>query len=171
MAFKEGIFKYLFWVIIGYVSWLILYEFWLLPHTLLDEMLIHGLVKSSSFILSILGYSIQNGGDPWLNIIALDYRPGVWISPNCDGLSVVVIYCIVISSFPGTLSRKFVFLFLGSLCVELANVIRIVSLAIIHRNHPEWLKFNHDYTFTIFVYAIVIGWWWLWFKKKQSALS
>lgn len=171
MAFKEGVFKYLWWVIIGYVLWLLLYEFYLLPNTLLDEILIQGLVKVSATFLSLLNFSVQVSGDSWLNIISLDHRPGVWISPNCDGLSVVAIYCIVILSFPGSVKRKSIFLILGALSIEMANVIRIISLTIIHRFHPEWLKFNHDYTFTIFVYAIVIGWWWWWFKTNHEIES
>jgi hypothetical protein len=55
------------------------------------------------------------------------------------------------------------------------NVLRIVALAIIMSVNEEWLAFNHDYTFTILVYAYVFALWMIWvqrfspFAKKNGA--
>jgi exosortase/archaeosortase family protein len=60
---------------------------------------------------------------------------------------------------------KFATLPLLILAIEVVNVIRIVSLAIITKYYPQSLAFNHDYTFTIVVYGFVIFLWWLGIKK------
>ena len=36
---------------------------------------------------------------------------------------------------------------------------------------PEWLKFNHDYTFTVLVYAVVFGLWYGWVRWFVLAKS
>jgi hypothetical protein len=41
----------------------------------------------------------------------------------------------------------------------------VAALAIIVDINPEWLDFNHDYTFTILVYAAVFALWYLWIEK------
>ena len=105
MPLKEGIFRYLLSILLGYVGWLILYEFFILPKSLLDEFVIDALVRVSEQLLNFLGFNVTSNHGFWANTISLDYFPGVWVSPNCDGLSVVAIFIIVVMSFPGEMKK------------------------------------------------------------------
>ena len=40
--------------------------------------------------------------------------------------------------------------------------VRVIVLARRQATSPEWLKFNHDYTFTVFIYGLVFALWYLW---------
>ena len=51
------------------------------------------------------------------------------------------------------------------LIIHLINAIRIVALAIIVDVNPDWLYFNHNYTFNIIVYSFVFILWYIWAKK------
>jgi exosortase family protein XrtF len=171
MPLKEGIFRYLLSILLGYVGWLILYEFFILPKSLLDEFVIDALVRVSEQLLNFLGFNVTSNHGFWANTISLDYFPGVWVSPNCDGLSVVAIFIIVVMSFPGEMKKRLYFISIGVILIEIVNMLRIVSLSLIHRYHPQYLKFNHDYTFTVLVYAFVIFLWWWWFSWNDRSFS
>ena len=42
-----------------------------------------------------------------------------------------------------------------------ANAFRIICLLMIQLYWPSALEFNHDYTFTVFVYSIIFALWYL----------
>ena len=56
---------------------------------------------------------------------------------------------------------------LGLALIHLSNLIRIASLVLILLYSPESLAFNHDYTFTIFVYAVIFALWYGWVCKSN----
>jgi exosortase/archaeosortase family protein len=148
-----------------YLVWLVFYQFFLLPRTYFDEYLIHILVILSGSVLHALGFTVSHNNGGFYHTLRIDDVGGVWISPNCDGLSVVAVFVIVLLSFPGDRKRLLYFFPIGAVIIELVNVFRIVCLSIVQRYYPTWLKFNHDYTFTIIVYGMVIGLWWWWFTR------
>jgi exosortase/archaeosortase family protein len=70
------------------------------------------------------------------------------------------LFAIFILSFPGRWLRKLWFIPLGIAAIHAANILRIVSLLLIQLYFgEEALKFNHDYTFTVFVYSIIFALW------------
>ena len=75
------------------------------------------------------------------------------IGAPCDGVVLYALFIFFILAFPGSVKHKLWFIPLGALSVFYLNVLRIVGLAIIMDINEEWLAFNHDYTFTIIVYA------------------
>jgi exosortase/archaeosortase family protein len=94
-----------------------------------------------------------------------DYS-GVWVGDNCNGFKLFSIFSIFILAFPTNNWRsKLWYIPLGLIIVHLANIIRIMALILINDANPSYLDFNHDYTFTIFVYGIIFGLWWWWLKK------
>ena len=63
---------------------------------------------------------------------------------------------------PGPLLRKAWFIPAGIALLHFANVVRVIVLARIQATSPEWLEFNHDYTFTVLIYGLVFALWYLW---------
>ncbi len=90
---------------------------------------------------------------------------GIWVGNNCNGFKLFSIFSIFILAFPTKTKSKVWFIPLGILVVHLANIIRIMALVIINDTNPSYLDFNHDYTFTLFVYSIIFGLWFWWLKK------
>ena len=82
------------------------------------------------------------------------------VGPSCDGVVLFALFAIFILSFPGRWLRKLWFIPLGIAAIHAANILRIVSLLFIQLYFgEEALKFNHDYTFTVFVYSIIFALW------------
>jgi exosortase/archaeosortase family protein len=88
--------------------------------------------------------------------------PGVEIGAPCDGLSLFALFAVFIAFFPGPVRNKLWFVPLGIIFLHGVNISRVISLAVIQSKYPEWLAFNHDYTFTVLVYGVVFGLWVVW---------
>jgi exosortase/archaeosortase family protein len=54
---------------------------------------------------------------------------------------------------------------LGILIIHLLNIIRVIALTLLAYKAPEYLDFNHTYTFTILVYSVVFILWMIWALK------
>ncbi len=169
MLLKQHLSRQLFILIVSYSSWLLLYNSLLIPFTFLDEWVIHILVVTSCLILSILGLEVSTNQGVFFQSIAIDDYPGVVISHHCDALSVIAIFIIVLCVFSHQHRFLWRYILSGSVIIQFVNVIRIVCLSLIFRFHPEWLKFNHDYTFTILVYGVVVLIWWWRFRSLDKA--
>jgi exosortase/archaeosortase family protein len=159
--------QFIFLVTLTYALGVMSYDFWLLPKTNLDEYLIQFLVQMSEPILRSLGYLVLPHGEGWINTIRIQGSNGVWISSNCDGFALIWVFTAVLIFLPGKWFGKLIYLILGGLIIEVFNVLRIVSLAMVEHHYPQSLAFNHDYTFTVLVYSVVVGLWFFWLKKAQ----
>ncbi len=150
--------------------WYFLYELYLRDNTLLDEWVIRSLVRISSFILEALGYSLHTYPvSDWPSQLAIEGAPGVRIGAACDGLVLFVLFIVFVIAFPGKWKDRLWFIPSGVLLIHGINAFRIAALTIIVSWRQEWLSFNHDYTFTIIVYAVVLGLWWVWVKRYSGS--
>jgi exosortase/archaeosortase family protein len=168
MLLEKNLSKQLFVLVLSYSLWLLVYNTVLIPYTLLDEWIVHLLVVVSCLMLSFFGFDVSTNPAFFLNAISIDHYPGVVISHHCDALSVVVIFIIILCVFSFRKPHLWRFILFGSVVIQFVNILRIVCLSIIFRFHPGWLKFNHDYTFTILVYGVVILMWWWRFRSIDN---
>ncbi len=149
-----------------YLGLYLLYTFYIHPHTVLDEWIIHNLVQSSESVLKVFGYDlIQYPSTPYHNRLGILGSSGLYIGEPCDGFILFMLFLSFILAFPGPMKHKFWFIPVGIIAIHLINVLRIIALAIIVYYHPDWLSFNHDYTFTVIVYSFVFFLWWIWVNK------
>jgi len=149
-----------------YLLWYVIYEFYLKINTAFDDVVINNLVYLSKKILLFFGYELVVYSEiAYQNIVQIKESLGVTIGAPCDGIVLLALFTVFIMSFPGPSKHKLWFLPLGLMSIHLINVLRIVSLAIIVDINPAWLEFNHDYTFTILVYAFVFFLWYIWVNK------
>jgi exosortase/archaeosortase family protein len=160
--------RFIFWATITYTAGVLVYDLYLLPHTQLDELIIHLLVHISEWILSACGFQLLPHTQEWWNTIHINGSNGVWISSNCDGFSLLWVFSAVFIFLKGDWRKKLIYLPIACLMIEGVNVLRIVSLAMIELYSPKSLAFNHDYTFTILVYAVVVGLWYYWITHQAS---
>jgi len=149
-----------------YLGWYALYEFYLNPSTNVDEYIIDNLVFISESGLKSLGYQLtQYELEIFQDRIGIAGSPGVFIGEPCDGFVLFALFVVFIIAFPGPIKHKFWFVVVGVVLIHLINALRIIALVIIMNNNPQWLAFNHDYTFTIVVYSFVFFLWWTWINK------
>jgi exosortase family protein XrtF len=161
-----------------YLGWYVFYEFYLHAHTRFDKVVIDTLVKWAEGTLQLLGYQTTDYSSAdvlFREHIGIVGSNGVTIGAPCDGVVLYALFIVFVIAFPGPLKHKFWYVPLGAISVFYLNVLRIVALAIIMSINENWLAFNHDYTFTILVYAYVFALWMIWvqrfspFAKKTEA--
>lgn len=160
-----------------YLSWYLLYEYYLNPHTNLDEYIINSLVNISEWVLRFFGYDIISYEEQlFRNRIGIAGTLGVLIGEPCDGFVLFALFFSFIMAFPGSVKHKFWYIPVGLIFIHLINAVRVAALAIIVSVNQNWLSFNHDYTFTVIVYGFVFLLWWIWVNKfsplrKQKPFS
>lgn len=157
---------------------LIFYILWLLVLTLFPDFvygvhfqLIHFQAWASAHIISLLGF--EGGyvtGDPHcLGHLFMEGKPSVCVGTGCSGLEMFVVYvAFILIMNNGAWKRMLWFLPLGLLSIVFLNIIRIVSLAFIFNFTPDYLQFNHKYTFVLVVYGAIFGLWYLWVNKVAN---
>ncbi len=149
-----------------YLSWYFFYEFYLKDHSLIDEWVIDSLVNLGEGFLKLIGYPITDYADGLYRVhFGVAGSKGVTIGAPCDGIVLFALFIVFIISYPGPIKHKLWFLPAGLVFIHLINVLRVSALALIVYHKQDWFSFNHDYTFTLIVYAIVFGLWWIWITK------
>ena len=126
------------------------------------------LAEQSNFILNTFGFNtlieVQNE-IVITKIIGNDFDHGVWIGEPCNGVKLFGVFSIFIIAFPGKLKSKIWFIPIGILIIHFVNVIRIAILTVISSNNPKILDFNHNVTFQVIIYSIILILWFVWINK------
>lgn len=155
-----------------YAVWYFSYEFFLKPYTALDETVIDYLTRGADFMLRSVGFETKYFADGvWRTHVAIAGSKGVTVGAPCDGIVLFALFTVFVLSFPGPWKHRAWFIPFGLLFIQLLNTLRIAALAWIVHYNEAWLAFNHDYTFTVFVYSVVFALWYVWVNKlgqKQS---
>ncbi len=149
-----------------YILWYFLYEYWLKDNSAIDEWVIQNLVDLTDGTLTLLGFELWNDVNEISgNFVGIANGLPLEIGAPCDGIVLHALFTCFLVAFPGPWKHKIWFIPLGIILIHGINVLRIVSLAMIIHYRPSALDFNHDYTFTILVYAFVFLLWYWWVKK------
>ena len=161
--------KFLLIGALSYSAWLIIYYFLIKEYTNWDYYLDYSIVFTSHKLFELFGVAslIDIESDHVVLYLNEANRIGVWVGDDCNGFKLFSIFAIFIIAFPGNWKTKLWFIPLGMVFIQIANIIRVMSLLLIYDSHPTYLDFNHKYTFTIFVYSIIFALW-LWWAKKYG---
>lgn len=150
-----------------YLAWYVVYEVWIHPWGKLDLIVINNLIAISSSMLSVLGYDLippAPDGDI-IRTIGIDGTHGLWVGDPCNGITLFSLFIVFVVAFPGPWKTKLWFIPAGMLFIHFINAFRIVGLAIVSKESPESLEFNHNYVFTTLVYGFVFLLWYIWIKR------
>lgn len=145
------------------------YEFVIKVYTNLDQLFIRKIIHLCAFILETMGYKTfasKEVND--FQVFGIDGSNGVWIGGPCNGITLMFLFAIFVIAYPGNVKNKFWYIPLGILVVHVINIIRIVGLALIALYSPEYLNFNHTYTFTFIAYSIVFCLWMIWVNRLSE---
>ena len=155
-----------------YLVWYLLYEFIVKPSTLIDEKLISLIVANAAFLLKLLGFTVyQSVEDSNMQLVGVDGAHPVWIGSPCNALTLFMFFALFVIAFPGSIKKKFWFIPLGIIIIHTTNVLRVMGLAMINYYAPQYLTFNHTYTFTILVYGIIFCLWMWWVNTSLKEIK
>jgi len=151
-------FSYRFWVTQGYFP---LKGF---MSTLHDHLSHRVFTESSWFIQHILGMdiSISERTMTWSN------QGYIAINHGCSGLKQMIQFALLMMVFPGPWRHKLWYIPLGIFIVHLTNLFRIIGLAVVLVNIPDYWDFSHDYIFRPFFYVIIFSLWVYWVEKLKK---
>ena len=161
---KTATFRFFAVAFLAYAGWSVAYEQVLKPRTMLDEMVIDHMVRTTEAAFDVVGWPVGTYPQPTThrNRVGVAGHAGVQIGEPCDGVELFALFALFIFAFPGPWLKKMWFIPLGILVLHGANIGRVVVLARIQATSPGWLEFNHDYTFTVLIYGLVFALWYLW---------
>jgi exosortase family protein XrtF len=149
-----------------YLFWFLLYEFYIKPKTLLDETIISNIIFTTKRFLELFSYKVYyTMEDLNYQMIGVDGAHPIWIGGPCDGVAIMAIFLIFVSAYPGNQIHKLWFVPLGILAIHFINILRVAGLTLINFYAPEYLDFNHNYTFTLLVYGFIFILWITWVNK------
>ncbi len=166
-SLKSGKIKF---VLLGgglYLLWLLVYHLVIKEYTTWDYWLNYSIVYFSNQLFSLFGVEtfIEVESNHVLLMKELSMHGGVWVGDNCNGFKLFSIFSIFILAFPGNIISKIWYIPVGLVIIHFANITRVMALLLINDYNPAYLDFNHNYTFTIFVYGIIFLLWLFWIKR------
>lgn len=82
---------------------------------------------------------------------------------GCNAISIIILFIAFVFAFYKG-AKTFVFGFIGFFILYLINVLRIIGLNIVVRDHPQYSKIGHDYVFPAIIYGTVVVLWLVWIK-------
>jgi exosortase family protein XrtF len=146
-------------VVILYLLWFPLYDNYL--SEIIDPWLTQRITLDTATILNLIGYKVHVLIQHTYGSLGYENK-SLGIAYMCNGLILWVVFILFILSYTGPIKHKLWFIPLGVIGIYIINVLRCVSLVIIHIHKPEYLAFNHKYTFTLAVYSFIILLWAIW---------
>lgn len=155
------------------VGWLFLFYLVIIPHTNINRDLCYLVAKNATSLLSVFdsGYHVSFvfRDKYFLNTVCYNDNCVVGVGRPCNGLELFALFAGFVIAFPGSWKHKLWYIPAGVLVIHILNVMRVASLTLIQLKYPQYLQFNHKYTFTVLVYALTFGLWMIWVNKFGGA--
>lgn len=90
------------------------------------------------------------------------------IADGCNGLELIVLYIGFILCFPSSIYKKIMFMVLGMVIIDLANIVRCGGLVFLKQYYEyDLFQFAHHYGFKITLYGIIFMMWVLFTKTTK----
>ena len=123
--------------------------------------------EQTATIIKAFGYDsevLQHTTEPTMKLMVADTYVGR-IVEGCNSISVLILFITFVIAFTGSFKNTLLFAIIGSTCVYLANLLRIVILGIGLYRFPEYEDILHHIVFPTIIYGMVFLLWMFWVKK------
>lgn len=160
-------------ILILYLAWIIIEIIWLPPDNIVDFFLRESEAVLCGKALTIFGYETYFVHEDPTETVVLFMKDGsrlMGISDSCNGLVLFILFIGFVLSFPSNWIDKLKFIPFGIFFIYFLNVFRIICLTLIYIYFPQYLDFNHHYTFTLFVYFDIFLLWMTFVKRYGKHL-
>lgn len=170
---NRSLINFLGWAFLLLILWVLFTSFFHRQLMALHYSVIVPQTKISGWLLDLMGYGIdlQFFQSRFIGEIKLDSQASIRIGSGCSGLELFLIFAGFIVIFKGNVKHKIWFVPFGLLFILALNILRISGLSLILYHAPEYMQFNHKYTFVIIVYGAIFLLWLWWvnrFSKNKS---
>jgi len=165
---KNPLISFIVKAVLLYIIWFLCYDYVIAPSGVIDAWLNRVVGVQSSVLLNWIGYSSDTIPGNNQTVVRISNVSMVGVGNPCNGLELFILFSGFILCFPGNRHSKLWFIPIGIIIIHIANVIRSMSLALIQYHDPASLDFNHHYTFTVIVYAIIFALWMYWVNKYSG---
>jgi len=86
------------------------------------------------------------------------------IVEGCNSISIIILFTSFILSFFAKFKVSFLYIFAGAVLIYIANILRIVILAIGIYEYPQYTSFLHTIVFPLIIYGTVFILWVFWVR-------
>ena len=175
-VFKQNAFvKFILSAGILYLLLYFIYQFIVKKYTYYDQKFIGSIIHSTNYFLKTIGYKTFTVlQDRDYQVVGIDGSNGVWVGSNCNAITLFSLFSVFIIAYPGRTKEKFWFIPLGIIAIHILNIFRVIALVLIANYYPQFLNFNHTYTFTFLIYSFIFALWMIWvnkFSTKKNSTS
>ncbi len=172
-VFKQNAFiKFVFTAGFIYLLLYFIYQFVIKRYTFYDQKFIGSIIKAVDFLLHALNYKTFTVlQDHDYQVIGIDGSNGVWIGSNCNAITLFSLFSVFIIAYPGKIKDKLWYIPTGIIIIHILNILRVIALVLIAYYYPQYLNFNHTYTFTFLVYSFIFLLWMIWVNKFSAKLN
>lgn len=169
--------------LIFFVIWKVVYIGFLLFDRILDRPLTNHIGASTAWFLNhctpLSGFtskvvSVKSLLEGQLQVseasqVQMNGENVLYIADPCNGLELIVLYVGFIVCFPSSLRKKILYIILGILVIDVANILRCGGLVFLKRYYDyDLFQFAHHYGFKITLYGIIFMMWTLFAKNSKS---
>ena len=151
-----------------YSIWLIVYHNWGEGPGGFDDQMTLLTAKLSGTIMNWFGYESGLEFNGLQRILVVNGQQVVGIADRCNGLQVMSLYAGFIIAYPGKWKMKVPFIVAGVAIVFLLNILRVIGLTFNMMYYKASFEFNHKYTFTFAIYAVIFALWMVWANRFSS---
>jgi len=152
-----------------YLLLYLIYQFIVRRYTFYDQKFIGLIIESSESVLKALGFkTFKVLQDHDFQVVGIDGSSGVWVGSNCNAITLFCLFAVFIIAYPGNQRDKWWFVPAGIIVIHLLNILRVSALALIANFYPDYLNFNHTYTFTFLVYSFIFLLWVIWVNRFSA---
>jgi exosortase family protein XrtF len=166
-AFKQNAFlRFVFLAACLYFILFLVYQFIVKRYTYYDQKFIGSIILSVDYFLNLIGYTtFMELQDQDYQVLGIDGSNGVWVGSNCNAITLFSLFSVFVLAYPGAQKNKIWFIPVGILVIHFLNLLRVTALVVIDKFAPNYLDFNHTYTFTFLIYAVIFSLWMIWVNK------
>lgn len=86
------------------------------------------------------------------------------IVEGCNSASIIILFTSFVLAFFGRPLATFMYIFAGSVIIYIANLLRIVILAVSIYEYPQYSGFMHSIFFPLAIYGTVFILWLIWVR-------
>ena len=149
-----------------YLLWEGITALFLAPNGPVNRAVTYNIALFGAAVLRLFGYNSQSSVvDNMYNVISLDGKYAVSIEDGCNGLVLMFLFAGFVIAYPGPLKKKLWYIPAGLAVIYMLNIVRVVALVINHKVSASTFDFNHKFTFTTTLYAVIFALWMLWANK------
>lgn len=145
-----------------YNGYLILYD---TDHPVPDP-LTQLVARQSGALMESLGYDVEvvmhHTGLSMKLMVESIFLAG--IVEGCNSISIIILFISFVLAFFGRPLTTFMFIFAGSVIIYVANILRIVILAVSIYEYPQYSGFMHSVFFPLAIYGTVFILWLIWVR-------